>query len=589
MRSQLSNPNPHPGTPGYKSPEQVSNLDVLRPPSDIYALGILLFEMLTGRNYTFLRPGTHVVSLRPEVPDWLDELLASMLAKSAEERPWNGQDVADLLRAGLQQQSDQKKAEYEAELQHQEQAFAAAEKAQLEAITAEELRKQKLAEEQAAVTAEKARREAIAAYQLRKEKEASAVAEKARRMQLEAEEETRKRELRAQRPVKPSGLPGWLVMGGIGLGLMIMMTVVFTRQPAAPATEAPAAPATTEVLATEVPAVPTEVPPTAEPTVAPTPEPPTATPAPAPICAKMENAPVVEAGKPGSADNPIVIAFVPSGDTGKITKAGTAIADCLAEMTGLAFNIEVGTSFAASIEAMGAEKAQVGFLNTFSILLAQAKYPGLVVPVLANLRKYTTNAVDPDAAMAGQMQPFYKGQFIASEASGVKSFADLKGKSFCFVDQNSTSGFIIPNIVLKAEGIDIDADLKAYQFAGSHNNVAIAVYKGDCDAGVTFIDVLSDSAANLAATYPDIATKVTAFADTVRIPNDGVQYISSLDPAIQTAITSGLLAMTEDPGGKFVLKSLYSINGFQEIDPTFYNDFADVLKAAGVDPAELVK
>ena len=36
----------------------------------------------------------------------------------------------------------------------------------------------------------------------------------------------------------------------------------------------------------------------------------------------------------GSADNPIVITFVPSGDTGKITKAGTAIADCLAGLTG---------------------------------------------------------------------------------------------------------------------------------------------------------------------------------------------------------------------------------------------------------------
>jgi phosphonate transport system substrate-binding protein len=299
--------------------------------------------------------------------------------------------------------------------------------------------------------------------------------------------------------------------------------------------------------------------------------------------------PKVEAGKFGAADNPITIAFVPSGDTGKITKAGTAIADCLAQMTGLAFKIEVGTTFAASIEAMGAEKAQVGFLNTFSILLAEQKYQ--IIPALANLRKYNTNAVDTpeDAALKGTMQPFYKGQFIANTASGIKDFPDLKGKTFCFVDPNSTSGYIIPRIVLKAKGIDPDTDFKATQNAGSHNNVAIAVYKGDCDAGVTFIDVLTDSAANLAATYPDIADKVKAFADTVRIPNDGVQYIKTLDPAVQTAITDGLLAMAADKGGAVVLKNLYSINGFQKIDPTFYNDFAGVLKAAGVDPAELVK
>jgi len=305
------------------------------------------------------------------------------------------------------------------------------------------------------------------------------------------------------------------------------------------------------------------------------------------VCNKLPDAPTAAAGELGSPDKPVVITFVPSGDTGKITKAGTAIADCLSQMTGLTFKIEVGTSFGASIEAMGAEKAQVGFLNTFSVLLAEAKYG--IIPALATLRKYNTNAIDPDNALGGQMEPFYRGQFIANEASGIKTFADLKGKTFCFVDPNSTSGYIVPQIVLKANGIDPDKDFKATQNAGSHNNVGIAVYKGDCDAGVSYIDVLTDSAANLAKDYPDIATKVKAFADTDRIPNDGVQYIKSLDPKLQAVVTEGLLAMAADPGGAAILKALYTINGFQKIDATFYDDFAAVLQKAGVDAASLVK
>jgi len=301
----------------------------------------------------------------------------------------------------------------------------------------------------------------------------------------------------------------------------------------------------------------------------------------------MANPPTAAAGALGSAGNPIVITFVPSGDTGKITKAGTAIADCLGKMTGLSFKMQVGTTFAASIEAMGAEKAQVSFLNTFSVLLAEQKYG--VIPALVAIRKYATNDLDPDKALGGQPQPFYKGQFIANAASGIKSFADLKGKTFCFVDPNSTSGYIVPRIILKANGIDADKDFKATQNAGSHNNVAIAVYKGDCNAGVTYINVLTDTSANLAAQYPDIATKVSVFADTDRIPNDGMQFIKTLDPKLQAAITDGMLAMAADPGGKAVLKSLYNYDSFQKVDPTFYNDFAAVLKKAGVDPATLVK
>ena len=143
--------------------------------------------------------------------------------------------------------------------------------------------------------------------------------------------------------------------------------------------------------------------------------------------------------------------------------------------------------------------------------------------------------------------------------------------------------------MLKANGIDPDTDFKATMNAGSHNNVAIAVYKGDCDAGVTYVDVLTDTSANLAATYPDIATKVVPFAVTDRIPNDGMQFIKSLDPKLQAVIVEGMLAMIADPGGKAVLKSLYNYDSLVKVEPNTYDDFLAVLEKAGIDPASLVK
>jgi phosphonate transport system substrate-binding protein len=370
------------------------------------------------------------------------------------------------------------------------------------------------------------------------------------------------------------------------VSLLAVLSMLLAACGPAATTPPPTQPPATPPPATEPPtAVPTEVP-----TEVPTAVPPTPTAAPTPVppnCAKLADAPTVAAGALGSPDKPIVITFVPSGDTGKITKAGTAIADCLTEMTGLTYKIEVGTTFAASIEAMGAEKAQIGFLNTFSALLGNAKYG--IFPVLIAIRKYNTNDVDPDKALAGTPEPFYKAQFMATVASGIKGFADLKGKTFCFVDPNSTSGYIIPRIILKAQGIDPDTDFKATVNAGGHDKVAIGLYKGDCDAGVTFINTLTDTSYKLYETYPDIADKVKIFADSDRIPNDGMQFIKTLDPKLQAVTIEGMLAMANDPGGKAVLKSLYNYDSLQKVEPNYYNDFLAVLEKAGVDPASLVK
>jgi len=285
--------------------------------------------------------------------------------------------------------------------------------------------------------------------------------------------------------------------------------------------------------------------------------------------------PTVKPGELGSPEKPIVITFVPSGDVPTIVKASTEMADCLSKITGLSYKIEVGTSYAASIEAMGAGKAQVGFLATFAVILAREKYG--VEPALVALRPYR-----------GKLENFYQGQIITNKKANIKTFADLKGKTFCFVDPLSTSGYIIPRIVLKANGIDPDKDFKSTQNAGSHDNVAIAVYKGDCDAGATFVDVRTDSEP-IKKTYPDILEKVDQFYITQNIPNDGMQFIKGLDPKLKEATVQGMLAIAGDPGGVEILRRIYGYRGLAKIPPTFYDEFRDLLKKAGVDPAEMIK
>jgi len=105
MRSFLGSELPgaaHPGTRAYMSPEQETTSGYLKPASDVYSLGIIFFEMLTGRNVKNLPPGLTLKMFRPDVPAWLEDLIHRMLAEAPQERPWNGGQVLLELQNGLQ-------------------------------------------------------------------------------------------------------------------------------------------------------------------------------------------------------------------------------------------------------------------------------------------------------------------------------------------------------------------------------------------------------------------------------------------------------------------------------------------------------
>ena len=75
----------------------------------------------------------------------------------------------------------------------------------------------------------------------------------------------------------------------------------------------------------------------------------------------------------GTADNPIIMSFVPSGDTQDIIASGDTLAMMLSEATGLVVEANVGTDFSAVREAMCAGQAHIGWLNTFNYVMADRK------------------------------------------------------------------------------------------------------------------------------------------------------------------------------------------------------------------------
>jgi WD40 repeat protein/tRNA A-37 threonylcarbamoyl transferase component Bud32 len=103
QRSQLAGGG-HPGTPLYMAPEHQWGSGYLPPAADIFALGCVLFEMLTGQRYKN-RPGTRARSLRREVPVWIDGVLSKALTEDSFARWQSAADLTQALEAGITRKS----------------------------------------------------------------------------------------------------------------------------------------------------------------------------------------------------------------------------------------------------------------------------------------------------------------------------------------------------------------------------------------------------------------------------------------------------------------------------------------------------
>jgi eukaryotic-like serine/threonine-protein kinase len=107
--TQLTSQNCTVGTAAYMSPEQCRGERNLTHKSDLYSLGVMLYELLTGRKPfqaetsmdmflqhvqgTFERPSR----LALDIPIWLDTLVCQLLEKKPEHRPYDAATVSRAL------------------------------------------------------------------------------------------------------------------------------------------------------------------------------------------------------------------------------------------------------------------------------------------------------------------------------------------------------------------------------------------------------------------------------------------------------------------------------------------------------------
>jgi len=270
----------------------------------------------------------------------------------------------------------------------------------------------------------------------------------------------------------------------------------------------------------------------------------------------------------GTEENPIVFVAVPSGETERVLSGFESVADLIFEDTGIVIEPFIASSYTAAIEAMCADPAQahMGALATFAYILAHER--GCADVALLSTRFGSST---------------YNGQFVVGADSGLETLEDLEGKDWCRPYALSTSGDIIPGIMLAGVGIDKETDLGETIDAGSHEAAAVGVYNGDCDFATTYVDARSSEE----ETYPDIMDTTKVIALMPDIPNDGIQFRPDFPEELRTELVDAFLALYETEEGAAAMEQAYDWTGMEVQPDEVYDPFRQILDAAGISAEDI--
>ncbi len=260
------------------------------------------------------------------------------------------------------------------------------------------------------------------------------------------------------------------------------------------------------------------------------------------------------------------IAFIPGGgDSDMIFDRYKELLAYIRQSLGVEIKGTVGSSYTAVIEAMRAKKVELAYYGPFSYILAHqvANAQVLILPADAN-GKLTT----------------YTSAIITQPDSAIKTLADIKGKTFSFVDPASTSGHLVPAYTLQQKAGLKESDYKA-KYAGSHPASYQTVVNNKVDAGAVASTTLMSGIMTGAVDQ----TKYRVVDVSFDIPSSPIGYRGDIAKSDADVLQKLYLSLNDLPRDSVLAKSIFTGDTVKYTvgDDSVYDDLRKIPPALGID------
>jgi phosphonate transport system substrate-binding protein len=234
----------------------------------------------------------------------------------------------------------------------------------------------------------------------------------------------------------------------------------------------------------------------------------------------------------------LIFAFQPQENPEGLAPNAMQLAEFLTKKTGIKCEVFLPTSYAAVVEALRSENADVAYFSGLPYLVA-----------------HNTAGVELIAVEERGGNPFYYSQWFVAADSEIKSTADLKGKPIAFTAPTSTSGYLFPLAKIVQDGhLTPGQDPKEFfsevVFAGGYEQALKALVNGKVEAAAasdySFQQYLSD----------DERAKLRVLVQQGPVPTHGIAIRKALPQDVRDKVRDALLSLNE-PEHKELLKSVY--------------------------------